>query len=132
MVCGSAFKNKGVQNLLDAVLLYLPSPLDVGAIAGTNPDTGEVDSREPSDSAPFSALAFKLMNDSHVGNLTFFRVYSGTLNKGSYILNASKDKKERVSRLLQMHAIKREEIDSVYAGDIAAAIGLQDTTRVTR
>jgi elongation factor G len=128
MLCGSAFKNKGVQPMLDAVIDYLPSPLDVGAVPGTNPDTGEEDSREPSDSAPFSALAFKLANDPHVGNLTFFRVYSGTLTKGTYVYNASKGKKERVSRVLQMHANKREEIDIVYAGDIAAAVGLSDTT----
>jgi elongation factor G len=128
MLCGTAFKNKGVQPMLDAVIEYLPSPTDVGAVPGHNPDTGEDDSREPLDSAPFSALAFKLMNDPHVGNLTFFRVYSGTLTKGSYVFNASKGKKERISRVLQMHANKREEIDIVYAGDIAAAVGLSDTT----
>jgi elongation factor G len=128
MLCGTAFKNKGVQPMLDAVLNYLPSPTDVGAVPGSNPDTGEEDTREPLDDAPFSALAFKLMNDQHVGNLTFFRVYSGTLTKGSYVYNASKGKKERISRILQMHANKREEIDIVYAGDIAAAVGLSDTT----
>jgi len=128
MLCGTAFKNKGVQPMLDAVLEYLPSPTDVGAVPGHNPDTDAEDSREPLDSAPFSALAFKLMNDPHVGNLTFFRVYSGTLVKGSYVYNASKGKKERISRVLQMHANKREEIDMVYAGDIAAAVGLSDTT----
>jgi elongation factor G len=127
-LCGSAYKNKGVQPMLDAVLDYLPSPIDVGAVQGINPDTGAEDSREPSDAAPFSALAFKLMNDPHVGNLTFFRVYSGQLNKGSYILNASKDKKERIGRILRMHANKREEVDMVYAGEIAAAVGLSDTT----
>ena len=128
MLCGTAFKNKGVQPMLDAVLNYLPSPTDVGAVPGSNPDNGAEDSREPKDDALFSALAFKLMNDPHVGNLTFFRVYSGTLNKGSYVYNASKGKKERISRILQMHANKREEIDVVYAGDIAAAVGLSDTT----
>ncbi|MGC4045576.1 MAG: elongation factor G [Armatimonas sp.] len=128
MLCGSAFKNKGVQPLLDAVINYLPSPVDVDAVPGINPDTNEEDSRKPSDSAPFSALAFKLMNDKNVGNLTFFRVYSGTLTKGSYVWNATKGKKERISRIVQMHANKREEIDQVYAGDIAAAVGLTDTT----
>jgi len=128
MICGSAFKNKGVQAMLDAVIYYLPSPVDVDAVPGINPDTDAEDSRKPSDTEPFSALAFKLMNDPHVGNLTFFRVYSGTLTKGSYIYNATKGKKERVSRILQMHANKREEIDMVYAGDIAAAVGLSDTT----
>jgi elongation factor G len=128
MLCGSAFKNKGVQPLLDAVIDYLPSPVDVDAVPGINPDTLEEDSRKPSDSAPFSALAFKLMNDKNVGNLTFFRVYSGTLTKGSYVWNATKGKKERVSRIVQMHANKREEIDQVFSGDIAAAVGLSDTT----
>lgn len=128
MLCGSAFKNKGVQPLLDAVIDYLPSPVDVDAVPGINPDTNEEDSRKPSDDAPFSALAFKLMNDKNVGNLTFFRVYSGTLTKGSYVWNATKGKKERVSRIVQMHANKREEIDQVYSGDIAAAVGLSDTT----
>ncbi|WP_394795661.1 elongation factor G [Armatimonas sp.] len=128
MICGSAFKNKGVQSMLDAVIYYLPSPVDVEAVPGTNPDTLAEDSRKPGDNEPFSALAFKLMNDPHVGNLTFFRVYSGTLTKGSYVYNATKGKKERVSRILQMHANKREEIDIVYSGDIAAAVGLSDTT----
>ena len=127
MICGSAFKNKGVQQLLDSVLYYLPSPMDVPDTEGTNPDTGAVETRKASDDAPFSALAFKLMNDQH-GNLTFFRVYSGTLTKGSYVYNAVKGKKERVSRILQMHAIKKEDIDEVHAGDIAAAVGLTDTT----
>jgi elongation factor G len=127
MLCGTAFKNKGVQPMLDAVLLYLPSPLDKGAVPGTDPDTGEADSREPSDSAPFSGLAFKLMNNQF-GNLTFFRVYSGTLSKGSFVYNVSKGKRERVGRLLLMHANKQEDVDTVYAGDIAAAIGLSDTT----
>jgi elongation factor G len=128
MLCGTAFKNKGVQPMLDAVIEYLPSPTDVGAVPGHNPDTNEDDTRQPTDDAPFSALAFKLMIDKNVGNLTFFRVYSGTLTKGSYVYNVSKGKKERVSRVLQMHANKREEIDVVYAGDIAAAVGLSDTT----
>ncbi len=127
-LCGSAYKNKGVQPMLDAVIEYLPSPVDVGAVPGANPDNGEEDAREPSDDAPFSALAFKLMNDPHVGNLTFFRVYSGMLNKGTYVFNASKGKKERISRILRMHANKREEVDAVYAGEIAAAVGLADTT----
>ena len=129
MMCGTAFKNKGVQPMLDAVIEYLPSPTDVGAVPGHDVDDPSIEmSREPVDNASFSALAFKLMNDPHVGNLTFFRVYSGTLQKGSYVYNASKGKKERISRVLQMHANKREEIDTVYAGDIAAAVGLSDTT----
>ena len=127
MICGSAFKNKGVQPMLDAVIYYLPSPADVEAVPGINPDTDQEDSRKPGDNEPFSALAFKLMNDPF-GNLTFFRVYSGTLTKGSYVYNATKGKKERVSRILQMHANKREEIDVVYSGDIAAAVGLSETT----
>ena len=127
ILCGSAYKNKGVQPMLDAVIDYLPSPLDVGAVPGINPDTEQEDSREPSDSAPFSALAFKLMNDQHVGNLTFFRVYSGTLTKGSYVYNVNQQKRERISRVLRMHANKREEVDEVFAGDIAAAVGLQFT-----
>ena len=127
ILCGSAYKNKGVQPMLDAVIAYLPSPLDKGAVPGSNPDTEAEDSREPSDSAPFSALAFKLMNDQHVGNLTFFRVYSGTLTKGSHVLNVNQGKRERISRILRMHANKREEVDEVFAGDIAAAVGLQLT-----
>jgi elongation factor G len=128
MLCGTAFKNKGIQPLLDCVIHYLPSPLDVEGIEGINPDTEETNLRLPSDDEPFSALAFKLMNDQHVGNLTFFRVYSGTITKGSYVYNATKGKKERISRIVQMHANKREEIDQVYAGDIAAAVGLSETT----
>jgi elongation factor G len=125
--CGSAFKNKGVQPLLDGVIDYLPSPIDVPAIQGHLPHHDEThENREASDDAPFSALAFKIMTDPYVGKLTFFRVYSGTLDSGSHILNATKDKKERVGRILQMHANKREELDRVYAGDIAAAIGLKD------
>ena len=128
ILCGSAYKNKGIQPLLDAVIDYLPSPLDKGAVSAINPDTEESEPREPSDSAPFSALAFKLMNDQHVGNLTFFRVYSGTLTKGSYVYNVNKGKRERISRILRMHANKREEVDEVFAGDIAAAVGLQLST----
>jgi len=127
ILCGSAYKNKGVQPMLDAVIDYLPSPLDKGAVPGINPDTEEEDSRQPSDSAPFSALAFKLMNDQHVGNLTFFRVYSGMLTKGSYVYNVNQGKRERISRILRMHSNKREEVDEVVAGEIAAAVGLQLT-----
>ncbi|WP_409296461.1 elongation factor G [Peribacillus sp. SCS-26] len=128
VICGSAFKNKGVQLMLDTVIDYLPSPLDVPAIKGTLPDTEEEVTRPSSDSEPFSALAFKVMTDPYVGKLTFFRVYSGTLNSGSYVQNSTKGKRERVGRILQMHANSREEISQVYAGDIAAAVGLKDTT----
>lgn len=128
VLCGSAFKNKGVQKMLDAVLDYLPSPVDIPAIKGTLPDTEEETTREASDDAPFSALAFKIMTDPYVGKLTFFRVYSGILNAGSYVLNSTKGKRERIGRILQMHANHREEIPAVYAGDIAAAVGLKDTT----
>ncbi|PMC34169.1 elongation factor G [Bacillus sp. UMB0899] len=128
VICGSAFKNKGVQKMLDAVIDYLPSPLDVPAIKGTLPDTDEEVTRESSDEGPFAALAFKVMTDPYVGKLTFFRVYSGTLSSGSYIQNSTKGKRERVGRILQMHANSREEISQVYAGDIAAAVGLKDTT----
>ena len=125
--CGSAFKNKGVQALLDGVIDYLPSPVDIPAIKGHLPHHDETfESREASDDAPFSALAFKIMTDPYVGKLTFFRVYSGSLPAGSYIYNATKDRRERVGRILQMHANKREERDEVFAGDIAAAIGLKD------
>ncbi len=127
VLCGSAFKNKGVQLLLDAVVDYLPSPVDVPAIQGILPN-GEEGERPSSDSEPFSALAFKIMTDPYVGKLSFFRVYSGTLSAGSYVLNSTKGKKERVGRILQMHANSREEISMVYAGDIAAAVGLKDTT----
>jgi len=127
VLAGSAFKNKGVKLLLDAVVDYLPSPIDVPAIKGVLAD-GSTDSRTSSDEAPFSALAFKVMTDPFVGKLTFFRVYSGILEKGSYVLNSTKDRKERVGRILQMHANHRTEIDQVYAGDIAAAVGLKDTT----
>ncbi|AYA74103.1 elongation factor G [Bacillus sp. Y1] len=128
VICGSAFKNKGVQLMLDAVIDYLPSPLDVPAIKGTLPDSDEVIERHSSDEEPFSALAFKVMTDPYVGKLTFFRVYSGTLSSGSYVQNSTKGKRERVGRILQMHANSREEISMVYAGDIAAAVGLKDTT----
>ena len=127
VVCGTAFKNKGVQLVLDAVVDYLPSPLDIPAIAGINPETEEDVTRPADDDAPFSALAFKVMTDPFVGKLTFFRVYSGTLQSGSYVQNSSKDKRERVGRILQMHADSREEISVVYSGDIAAAVGLKDT-----
>ncbi|WP_033827291.1 elongation factor G [Bacillus andreraoultii] len=126
--CGSAFKNKGVQLMLDGVIDYLPAPTDVPDIKGTNPDTDEEVTRPSSDDAPFSALAFKVMTDPYVGKLTFFRVYSGTLESGSYVINSTKGKRERVGRILQMHANHRAEISTVYAGDIAAAVGLKDTT----
>ena len=128
VLCGSAFKNKGVQLMLDAVLDYLPSPLDIPAIKGINPDTDEEEERPASDDEPFAALAFKIMTDPFVGRLTFFRVYSGVLQSGSYVLNTSKGKRERIGRILQMHANSRQEIDTVYSGDIAAAVGLKDTT----
>jgi elongation factor G len=127
VLCGTAFKNKGVQQMLDAIVELLPSPLDVPAVKGIDPKGVEV-VRNTADSEPFSALAFKIMNDPFVGNLTFFRVYSGKLDAGSYVYNATKDKKERIGRLLQMHANKREEIKEVLAGDIAAAVGLRSTT----
>ncbi|MCB5954771.1 elongation factor G [Enterococcus sp. CWB-B31] len=128
VMAGSAFKNKGVQLMLDAVLDYLPSPLDIEAIKGIDSKTGEETTRPADDEAPFASLAFKVMTDPFVGRLTFFRVYSGVLESGSYVLNASKDKKERIGRILQMHANTRQEIDKVYSGDIAAAVGLKDTT----
>ena len=130
VLCGTAFKNKGIQPLLDAVVAYMPSPLDIngGKINGTDPKTEEPIQREMGDDAPFSALAFKIITDPFVGRLSFFRVYSGVLEKGSYVLNSTKGKKERMGRLLQMHANKREELDIVYSGDIAAAVGLKDTT----
>ncbi|NQI83761.1 elongation factor G [Streptococcus suis] len=128
VLCGSAFKNKGVQLMLDAVIDYLPSPLDIPAIKGVNPDTDAEEERHASDEEPFAALAFKIMTDPFVGRLTFFRVYSGVLNSGSYVLNTSKGKRERIGRILQMHANSRQEIETVYAGDIAAAVGLKDTT----
>ena len=125
---GSAYKNKGVQELLDAVVDYMPSPLDVPAIKGTNPDTGDEDERPSDPKAPFAALAFKIMTDPYVGKLTYLRVYSGKLDAGSYVVNASKDKKERIGRLLQMHSNQRVDIDSCQAGDIVAVVGLKDTT----
>ena len=125
--CGSAYRNKGVQKLLDAILEYMPAPTDIPAIKGTDLDGNEVE-RHSSDEEPFSALAFKIMADPFVGKLAFFRVYSGTMNSGSYVLNATKDKKERVGRILQMHANKRAELDKVYSGDIAAAVGFKFTT----
>ncbi|TWT02743.1 elongation factor G [Planococcus sp. CPCC 101016] len=128
VVCGTAFKNKGVQLMLDAVIDYLPSPLDVPPMTGVLPDSDEEVLRKPSEDEPFSALAFKVMTDPYVGKLTFFRVYSGTLKSGSYVQNSSKGKRERVGRILQMHANSREEIAEVYCGDIAAAIGLKDTS----
>ena len=128
VVCGSSYRNKGVQLMLDAVLDYMPSPIDIPAIKGVNPETGEEDERPADDNAPFSALAFKIMADPFVGKLAFFRVYSGKLTSGSYVYNSVKGKRERIGRILQMHANKREEITEVYAGDIAAAVGLKDTT----
>ena len=128
VVCGSAFKNKGVQLLIDSVIDYLPAPTDVADIKGMLPDTEEEVTRPSTDDAPFSALAFKVMTDPYVGKLTFFRVYSGTLDSGSYVQNSTKGKRERVGRILQMHANSREEISTVYAGDIAAAVGLKDTS----
>src|SRR2546425_9618535 len=127
VICGASFKNKGVQHLLDAVIDYLPSPLDLPPVQGINPETKATEERKAADDAPFAALAFKIMNDQHVGQLVFLRVYSGTLEAGSGVLNSTKDKKERVGRLLRMHANKREEIEEIQAGDIAAAIGLKST-----
>jgi len=128
VLCGSAFKNKGVQPLLDCVVDYMPSPLDVPPIKGVHPDTGAEDQRTASDSEPFSALAFKIMADPFVGKLAFFRTYSGVLSAGSYVYNSTKGKKERIGRILQMHANHREDIQEVRSGDIAAAVGLKDTT----
>ena len=128
VLCGSSFKNKGVQLLLDAIIEYLPSPIDLPPVKGVNPDNeGEIE-RRPDDNEPFSALAFKIMTDPFVGQLTYFRVYSGVLNSGSYLHNSTKDTTERIGRLLKMHANKREEIKTVYAGEIAAAVGLKNTT----
>jgi len=128
VLCGTAFKNKGVQPLLDGVVKYLPAPTDVAAVEGKNPDTGELVQRAPSVDEPFAALAFKIMTDPYVGSLTFLRVYSGRVETGSYVINSTKGKKERIGRLLQMHANKREDIKEVHAGDICAAVGLRDTT----
>jgi elongation factor G len=127
IVCGTAFKNKGVQQLLDSIVDYLPSPLDVPAVKGTNPSTQAEETRESDDKAPFSGLAFKVLSDPFVGRLTFVRAYSGVLSKGSYIYNATKDKRERIGRLVRMHANRREEIDEVKAGDIAGVVGLKYT-----
>ena len=128
MFCGSAYKNKGVQMMLDGIVDYMPSPLDIPAIKGIDPDTGEEDERHSSDKAPFAALAFKIVADPCVGKLAFFRVYSGTLKAGSYVYNATKGKKERIGRIMQMHANHRQEIEMVYSGDLAAAVGLKQTT----
>ena len=128
VVCGTSYRNKGVQKLLDAIVDFMPAPTDVPDIKGVNPDTGEDDVRHSSDEEPFSALAFKIMTDPFVGKLAYFRVYSGTMNSGSYVYNSTKGKKERVGRILQMHANKRMELDKVYSGDIAAAIGFKFTT----
>ena len=127
VLCGSAFKNKGIQALLDAVVYYLPSPLDLPPVRGINPNTEQEETRAVSDDAPFSALAFKIMADPYVGKLAFFRVYSGVLKAGSYVLNSTKGRKERIGRIVRMHANHREEVDAVYAGDIAAAVGLKET-----
>ncbi len=128
VVCGTSYKNKGVQKLLDAVVDYMPSPLDIPAISGVNPKTDEEETREASDSAPFSALAFKIMTDPYVGRLSFFRVYSGTLEAGKTVLNSSKGQRERIGRILLMHANHREDLTMAYSGDIAAAVGLKNTT----
>ncbi len=128
VVCGTSYRNKGVQKLLDAIVDYMPAPTDIPAIEGVNPKTDEEDKREPSDDEPFSALAFKIMTDPYVGRLSFFRVYSGTLNTGSSVLNSTKEVRERMGRILQMHANHREDIETVYSGDIAAAVGLKNTT----
>ena len=128
VTCGTSLRNKGVQMLLDAIVDYMPSPLDVPAIKGVNPDTDAEEERPSSDEEPFSALAFKIATDPFVGKLCFFRVYSGVLESGSYVLNATKGKKERIGRIVQMHANERKEINMVYSGDIAAAVGLKDTT----
>ncbi|MGB1041729.1 MAG: EF-Tu/IF-2/RF-3 family GTPase, partial [Flavobacteriales bacterium] len=126
MMCGSAFKNKGVQFMLDGVCTFLPAPVDVEAIIGTNPNTDEEESRKPNADEPFSALAFKITTDPFVGRLAYFRVYSGTLDAGSYILNTRSGKKERISRIYEMHANDRKALDKVQAGDIAAAVGMKD------
>ena len=128
VLCGSAYKNKGVQMLLDGIVDYMPAPIDIPAIKGVNPVTGEEEERQSDDNAPFSALAFKIMTDPYVGKLAFFRVYSGTLDSGSYVYNSSKGTRERFGRILQMHANKREDLDKVYSGDIAAAVGPKSTT----
>ena len=128
VTCGTSYKNKGIQKLLDAIVDYMPSPLDVPAIEGTDPKTGETKTREADDDAPFSALAFKIMSDPYVGKLSFFRVYSGSIETGKSVMNSTKGKHERLGRILQMHANHREDIDQVYTGDIVAAVGLKNTT----
>jgi elongation factor G len=128
VTCGSAFKNKGVQPMLDAVIDFLPAPTDIEDVKGINPDSQEEDSRPTSDNAPFSALAFKIITDPFVGKLTFFRVYSGQLASGSYVMNSTKGHRERISRILQMHANTRQELDAIYCGDLAAGVGLKSTT----
>ena len=128
VACGTSYRNKGIQKLLDAIVDYLPSPVDIPAIAGTNPNTDEADSRPPSDDAPFSALAFKIMTDPYVGRLSFFRVYSGSVETGSMLYNSTKGHRERLGRILQMHANHREDIETTYTGDIVAAVGLKNTT----
>ncbi|MDO5002319.1 MAG: elongation factor G [Eubacteriales bacterium] len=128
VTCGTSYKNKGIQKLLDAIVDYMPSPLDVPAIEGTDPKTGETKTREADDNAPFSALAFKIMSDPYVGKLSFFRVYSGSIETGKSVMNSTKGKHERLGRILQMHANHREDIDQVYTGDIVAAVGLKNTT----
>ncbi|WP_298586941.1 elongation factor G [uncultured Selenomonas sp.] len=128
VTCGSSYRNRGVQPMLDAIVYFMPAPIDIPAIKGVDPDTGEEDHRDSTDDGPFAALAFKIMADPYVGKLAFFRVYSGTLSSGSYVFNSTKGKKERIGRILQMHANHRAELDTVYSGDIAAAVGLKDTT----
>ena len=128
VTCGSSYRNRGVQPMLDAIVDFMPAPVDIPAIKGINPDTGEEDHRDSTDDGPFAALAFKIMADPYVGKLAFFRVYSGTLSSGSYVFNSTKGKKERIGRILQMHANHRAELDTVDSGDIAAAVGLKDTT----
>ena len=128
VTCGTSYKNKGVQKLLDAIVDYMPSPLDIPAIKGVNPDTDEEDERHTDDNAPFSALAFKIATDPYVGRLSYVRVYSGTLTTGSSVLNSTKKQKERIGRIVQMHANDREDIEEIEAGDIAAVVGLKNTT----
>ncbi len=128
VTCGTSYRNKGVQKLLDAIVDYMPAPTDIPAIKGTNPETGEEEDRHASDDEPFSALAFKIATDPFVGKLCYFRVYSGTLSAGATVYNSVKDTHERIGRILQMHANHRQDIECVYAGDIAAAIGVKNTT----
>lgn len=128
VTCGTSYRNKGVQKLLDAIIDYMPAPIDVPSIKGVNPETGEEIERHSSDTEPFAALAFKIATDPFVGKLCFFRVYSGTVNAGTTVYNANKDNDERMGRILQMHANHRQDIETVYAGDIAAAVGLKNTT----